>query len=242
MRRRAFLRDAALLLGGLAAGGAACASLPAEAPIAVAQPLPDNESLTYNLLDNKGNKIGTATISIQRNGDALALTQNYTDLQGHTDNGTVTVDAATLRPRSVQHEIQTADLNTTLQETYSSNTVTAVAHDGSTHQHSATITNASYDDLESFFLMRVVDFTTGKQYHFDLVVADAAQATISRAASTIQVQGTTPITLGGRSIRCWQVQLSGAGASNTAWFEDAPGRRLLRYNNSRGTVLELANP
>jgi hypothetical protein len=240
VRRRSFLRGVALLLpGGLIAAGTACAATPRSGPLEIRQPLPDDETLSYSLLDSDNKPIGSATVAVKRTGDALVLTQNYMDLQQHLDAASVTVDAVSMKPRSAMHQIDNPPLHTTLFESYSGTTVTATANDGSEHRHTASITAASYDNLESFFLMRVVNFSAGDEHNLDLVVVDAAKGTISRAAGTIRVQGTTAITVAGKSFKTWQVQLTGAGATNTAWFEDAPGRRMLRYNNSRGTILEL---
>jgi hypothetical protein len=36
--------------------------------------------------------------------------------------------------------------------------------------------------------------------------------------------------------------LTVAGATSTAWYEEGPDRRMLRYANSRQTAIELANP
>ncbi|HEY7295572.1 MAG TPA: hypothetical protein VH916_11045, partial [Dehalococcoidia bacterium] len=66
----------ALLIALFAAG---CASTGRAQPLQIAQPLPDQESLQYNLLDRGGQQIGNATISIQRQGDTLVLGQQYTD-------------------------------------------------------------------------------------------------------------------------------------------------------------------
>lgn len=219
-----------------------CSSAAKTAPLQISQPLPDSETLSYSLLDSQDKPLGTAEVTINRQGGSLVLAQRYTDQQGHTDDGRVTVDAATLRPQSATREIQTADVHATEQTTYQGNTVSTVANDGTEHRHSATITNATYDDQESFFLMRAVNFSAGDVTNIALVVVDTAKGTISRAAASIRVQGKTTISVGGKSFDVWQVQLAGAGTSNTAWFEVAPGRRMLRYSNSRGTVLELMNP
>jgi len=56
------------------------------------------------------------------------------------------------------------------------------------------------------------------------------------------VNGTTNISVGGKSFKAWEVQLTVAGATSTAWYEEGPDRRMLRYANSRQTAIELANP
>src|SRR5579883_295252 len=105
----------------------ACSSVAKTAPLQVAQPLPDNETLTYSLLDSQNRPLGTAEVAISRQGGSLVLGQRYTDQQGHTDDGRVTVDAATLRPQSATRQIQTADVHATEQTTYQGNTVSTVA-------------------------------------------------------------------------------------------------------------------
>jgi hypothetical protein len=223
--------------------GTACASTAQTAPLSIKQPLPNDETLPYTLSDTNGNHLADATISIQQTAAGLVLSQSYVDPQQHKDEGSVTAVPATLLPLSSSHVISTESVHSMLQATYSGKTVTALADDGQQqHRHTALITDATYDDQESFFLMRTVDFVPGNESHIALVVFDVAKATISRASATIRVQGLTTLSLGGRNFKAWEVRLGAAGAVNTAWFEDAPARRMLRYDNSRGTVLELTNP
>ncbi|HZQ37663.1 MAG TPA: hypothetical protein VFD32_17150, partial [Dehalococcoidia bacterium] len=199
---------------------AACASSGEAKPVQIAQPLPDQESLSYDLLDRDGHQLGSAAVSIQRQGTALVLGQRYTDLSGHTDSLSATVDATTLLPQSAQRTINSADVQATLNLQYGNGQVTAnVSYNGKQHHASEKLTsNSSYDDQESFFLMRTVDFVPGNVSHIALVVFDVAKGTISRAAASIRVQGATTLALGGKNFNAWQVQLSGAGSVNTAWF------------------------
>ncbi len=210
-------------------------------PITIRQPLPAKESLSYSLLDSDGAKIGTAIISIQRQGDSLVLGQDYTDLQQHTDSGSVTVNGTTMAPLQAHREIHTATANSVLDVTYSGTTVSTIATGNSVQRHEAKVTTATYDDAEIFFLMRTLEFTQGYTAHFNLVVVDTSRGTISRATASVRVNGTETITVAGKSYKAWQVALSGAGANSTAWYDTAPDRKLLRYNNSRQTSIELAD-
>lgn len=220
---------------------AACGSAAATQVLTIKQRLPDQESLAYNLVDDKGTKIGSATVSIQRDGDSLVLRQNYTDLQQHTDSRSVTVEPATLKPQRSHRELRDANTQATVDVTYAAGTASAVANDGHGHRHQATVTAGSYDDQEVFFLMRTLEFTLGYTAQFgDVVVAN--DGTINRATASVRVNGTTNITVGGKSFKAWEVQLTAAGATSTAWYDTSPGRRLLRYANARRTAIELANP
>lgn len=231
-----------LLVGATALAAIACESTAALVPVQIRQALPEQESLSYNLLDSRGAKIGTAAIMIQRQGDSLALSQSYTDLQQHTDIGLVTVDSATMAPQHAHREIHTAGATNVLDVTYSGGSVNtvAVSGNGKDQSHQATISPATYDDAEVFFLMRTLEFTQGYTARFNLVVVDAGKGTISRAAATARVNGTEAITVNGKSFKAWQVELNGAGATSTAWYDTAPDRKLLRYNNARATSIELA--
>ena len=221
----------------------ACASSDSVAPLTISQPLPDQESLTYTLLDRQNSKIASAQFGIQRQGDALVLTQLYTDLSGHTDNTTVTVDAATLAPRSAQHAIDSATTQTALVVTYIGGKLSAVASaGGKQRRHEAKLLAGSYDDRESPFLLRTLPFSAEFTARFGSVIVDPTTATISRALATARVLGTTTMKLGDKSFKAWEVQLSAAGRTNTAWFDSGPGRRLLRYTFGGETTIELANP
>lgn len=232
---------AALLL--LLCALTACAATDTVAAITISQALPDQEALTYTLLDRHNTKIASAQFAIQRQGDGVVLTQQYTDLSGHTDNTTVTADAATLAPRSAQHTIDTGATQSALVVTYAGGKVSAVATSGGKQRrHEAKLATGSYDDRESPFLLRTLQFSAGYSARFGSVIVDPATATISRALATARVLGTTTVKLGDKSFKAWEVQLSAAGRTNTAWFESDPGRRLLRYTFGGETTIELANP
>ncbi|HEY7296191.1 MAG TPA: hypothetical protein VH916_14190, partial [Dehalococcoidia bacterium] len=100
-------------------------------------------------------------------------------------------------------------------------------------------TNSTYDDQESFFLLRTLPFTPGYTTQFAIVVTDATRGTISRALATAHVVGMTTAKVGDQNPAAWEVQLSAAGATNTAWFDTGPQRTLLRYDNSGQTRIEL---
>ena len=224
-------------------GLTACASSDSVAPLTISQPLPDQESLTYILLDHQNSKIASAQFGIQRQGDALVLTQLYTDLSGHTDNTTVTADAATLAPRSARHTIDTGATQTALVVTYIGGKLSAAASTGGKQRrHEAKLLAGSYDDRESPFLLRTLPFTAEFTARFGSVIVDPTTATISRALATARVLGTTTVKLGDKNFKAWEVQLSAAGRTNTAWFDSGPGRRLLRYTFGGETTIELANP
>jgi hypothetical protein len=232
-----------LLLSGALPLLVACGSSPAPQAVPIAQPLPDSESLDYTLLDTNEQKIGGATLSIQRQGNNLVLRQLYTQQDGSTDNVSVTVDAATLRPQSSMRTITAPSLTTSVAVTYSANSVSAVATSGSQqHKQSQKLSVPAYDDGESFFLMRAVQFTSGYSVHYADVASDAKSAHITRVLAEIKVAGQVQVSVQGKSLPAWEVQFSAAGASATGWFENAPARRLLRYANPATTSIELANP
>lgn len=230
-----------LLVAALLAG---CASSGEAQPVRIAQPLPDQESLSYTLFDRNGHQLGNAVVSIQRQGAALVLGQRYTDLSGHTDTLSATVDAATMLPQSAQRTIASADVQATLNVQYDSGQVAAdVTYNGKPHHAGEKITTTStYDDQESFFLLRTLPFTAGFSTQFVLVVTDAKSGTISRALATAHVVGKTTAKVGDQNPPAWEVQLSAAGATNTAYFDTGPARRLLRYDNAGQTRIELQNP
>jgi hypothetical protein len=219
---------------------AACVSPGAAKPVRIVRPLPAVESNNYDRLDDQNHSAGSAVISIRQDSDALVLGQSYTDPQQHTDDGSVTVDAASMQPRSAYRQIDTGSVRAMLDVKYANGTVSAVANDGQEHRHQAKVTTATYDDQESFFLLRTLDFSPGTTEQFAVSVVDAAKGTISRVLATARVVGTTKINLKGQQYSAWEVQLTGAGATSTAWYDASdPGRRLLRYTSARRTTLEL---
>jgi hypothetical protein len=237
LSRRGFL-----LLSGAIPLLAACSGSSSPQVVPIAQPLPDSESLDYALLDTQDNVIGGATLSITRQGANLLLRQLYTQKDGSTDDHLVTVDAASMRPVSSERKIASADLHTSVRADYTSNSVSAIANDGKEHKQSQKLTVPGYDDGESFFLMRAVKFENSYSVHFADVAVDAKSANISRVLAQIRVAGKAQVKVQGKAFTAWEVLFSGAGRDATAWFEEAPGRRLLRYANPATTSIELANP
>jgi len=236
--RRGFL----LLLGALPVF-AACGGGASPQTVTIAQPLPDAETLNYNLLDTQDKQIGSAQIAIQRQGGTTSLRQLYTRSDGSTDEITVLVDAASLRPQRATRAIASPDLHVMATVTYGNGMVEAVSNDGGKeHRGSAKLTVPAYDDGELIFLMRAIKFEPGYTTHFADVVVDARLATISRVLAELRVAGRTQVRVQGKALPAWEVQFAGAGANATAWYEDAPGRRLLRYANPATTSIELVNP
>lgn len=236
--RRGFL----VLLGALPAL-AACGGGASPQTVPIAQSLPDTENLGYNLLDTQDKQIGNAQITIQRQGSTTNLRQLYTRSDGSTDDITVVADTASLRPQRATRAIASPDLHVAATVTYSNGAVEAVSNDGGKeHRSSVKLTVPAYDDGELIFLMRAIKFESGYSVHFADVVVDTRLATISRVLAELRVAGKTQVRVQGKAFPAWEVQFAGAGANATAWYEDAPGRRLLRYANPATTSIELANP
>jgi len=209
--------------------------------IPIAHALPATQEQTrYRLVDAKGNDLGSATLSIAPEDQNLRLGVAYDFGANRTDTGSALVQRDSMRPVQSERTVVDGSQRYVTHADYSDDSVTVTVNDGqSTRTRKATITEASYDNLESLFLWRTLDFSVGTEVHYVNVVIDPRRGTISRTLATAEVMGQEQVQLPSGSLQAWRIEFRSAGITNTAWYRADEPRTLVRYEITHGPTLVL---
>jgi hypothetical protein len=219
---------------------AACGETVTARVVPVQTPLPDREESVYSVQDRSGKEIGRAVFRIQREGDDLRLTQDYTFGEGEADRSAAVVERDSMRPRASERLVQDKGKEYRTASTYTADTVTVTfAGERGGRTREAAISETAYDNLESLFLWRTLPMDTGEPVSYVNVVVDPKRGTISRALATVAVFGREQVQLPSGAVEAWRVEFSSAGVTNRAWYAADGDRRLLKYEIDRGPTLVL---
>lgn len=231
----------ALLLPALLLLGASCGENVTTQVVPVAQQLPAQREVTrYRMVDSKGADIGSAVLSSVPDGDTLTLGIAYDFGQGRTDNGTVIVRRDSMRPVNAERVVTDGERQYVTRAAYTDRDVTVRLDDPRRpKERRADLSETAYDNLESLFLWRTLDFSTGTQVRYVNVVIDPRGGTISRALGAVEVLGREEVRLSSGPVQAWRVQFRAAGVTNTAWYRADAGHLLVRYEITRGPTLIL---
>ena len=233
MRLALVIVVAALLL-------AACGSTVTTQVVPVQMPLPEREEAVYSVQDKSGREIGRAVLRIQREGDALRLSQDYTFGEGEVDRSTAVVARDSMRPLSSERLVQDEGREYRTASTYTADTVTVTfAGERGERTRAADISETAYDNLESLFLWRTIAMGAGESVSYGNVVVDPKRGTISRALARVEVSGREQVRLPSGTVEAWRVDFSSAGVTNQAWYAVDGDRRLVKYAIARGPTLVL---
>lgn len=209
----------------------ACGSSLTTQVVPIAFKLPSPEQSRYRIQSDAGKDLGEAMLTTRANGDVLQLGIHVQASNGSTNDALVSVDAGTLEPQSVERSDTLAGHRYDLHQVYAKGTLTVTLQDGATtHEHSQKLPESAYDDQESLFLWRSLDFTPGYTVHYISVVVNPQTGEISRPTAQAHVDFRETIRIPAGSFTAWKVEFSAAGFVNTAWYEDGPQRRLLEYS------------
>jgi hypothetical protein len=243
-------RLALRLLGPLlAAGFAACAggggSSDTVDPVAQI-PFAAGEELTYRLLDADGEPIGHGVLSVEAiegDGGTLRLVQRYTGVEpedgGPTpaDTSTVTVDATTLRPRSMERVIEGPDGVRRYAGAYSIEgeearlVATASDEDGDEDAHELELRDHAFENESSLWLWRTLAFAEEYEARYTSVnVVEASQQT-----AELRMTGQQTITVPAGTFDTWRLQIRNGRATRVAWINVEPPHEIVQWDN--GTLL-----
>jgi hypothetical protein len=249
----------ALLFGLCCLPFAACAQLDETETQDIVTNIPwgSEESLTYTLKeDNK--VIGRTTLSIDRDGDRLLLTQRSSDDDGNIDESVVTVDAETLKPIRASKSITDEDQRNAAESCYESEggeqcpdeKLDAAECDSGIivgiEEHvfdpidEATpdvprraplcVPEHSYDNDSSLFIWRTIPFEEGYLANYTTIITGARRKQTVRIEVLDRVTE-TPI----GDYDAWLVDIAADGKTQRAWFSAEDDHRLLAYQNGSFT-------
>jgi hypothetical protein len=233
-------RFAALAASVLVCFVAACGGSVTTQVFPVQNVLPEREEAVYRVQDSSGKVLGQAVITIAPGSGGLDLTQAYDFGEGKLDRSRVTVDRASMRPRSSERQVDDAGKQYRTAATYT-DTEVSVTFTGEQGERTRTadISETAYDNLESLFLWRTMPMGAGERVSFVNVVVDPKRGTISRALSALEVSGRELVQLAEGPVEAWRVDFTSAGVTNRAWYAVSEDRRLVKYDIARGPTLLL---
>ncbi|MER3420240.1 MAG: hypothetical protein C4290_06830, partial [Chloroflexota bacterium] len=196
---------------------AACGQTVTTEVLTVVRPLSEPEELRYQVLNDKGEQIGTALLTVMPEGEVLRLGLTYDFGPERKDTATVVVRRESMKPvRSERVVVDGARRYVTRAE-YGPDAVVVMLDDGGRGRRSeAAIGASAYDNLASLFLWRTLEQGVGASVRFGNVIVDPRRGTISRAVATVETIGRGNVDLPGGAEQAWRVEFRAAGVTNTA--------------------------
>jgi hypothetical protein len=212
---------------------AACGGKSAPPPSDVVSSIPwkGDEKLTYNVIDKKGERLGTQTLTVDVEGAKTTLTQAFSS-DSNQDTSAVVVDSKTLKPISATREIVTPKDTENIEVTYTDQG--ALIKQGE-RQSGLSVPEHAYDNDTSLFLWRTIDFHEGYRQSYVTIITNRR----SRQTVTLEVTGKETVKVPAGEFLAWRVEVKAANAKQIAWFADTALHPLVRYDNDRGLYFEL---
>jgi hypothetical protein len=192
-------------------------------------PWPDRETARYRMVDDDGNDVGTATLSIEREGGAYVLRSSF-DSGKATDESEVRVDAATLKPLRVSRSIVSQDETTEFTAVYRpEDDIVELTEktDGNERTNPLRLPDHYYDNETSLFLWRTIDLRDGYEGAYNAVLSTQRRTVLV----TLRVSRPEQVETPAGTFDAWRVEVQGGGVTLFAWYADTPERPLVRYEN-----------
>lgn len=196
----------------------------------------DGERYAYRLIDRDGLLAGTGTFTSTRDGETWVLTQTYRDPGGAVvDESTIVVDAATLRPRSMERAIPRAEGAESVTAIYEPNadggSTVLASHlrDGETRERTIDVNAHDYEDQSSLWLWRTLALGEGLNVRYTTVdPREGGRVT----ANVMQVDQQT-LEAAGLTYETWVLQIRTGRETVNVWVHvDAP-YEVIRFDNGR---------
>lgn len=190
---------------------------------------PDRETARYRMVDDNGNDVGDATLSIEREGEAFVFHSSF-DSSRTTDDSEVRVDAKTLKPLRVSRTIVSEDEVTEFTAVYRPDediVELTERTNGNQRTNPLRLPDHYYDNETSLFLWRAIELRDGYEGAYNAVLSTQRRT----VPVTLRVTGPEQVETPAGSFDAWRVEAKGGGATVFAWYADSPTRPLVRYEN-----------
>jgi hypothetical protein len=214
----------------------ACSSGEAGPPtsdVAGTPPWPDTERSEYVLVDDDGNQVATAVLSISVDGAETVLEQAF-DSDAAIDTIRVTVDSETLKPIASTREIIEADGDDErIEVEYTEDG--ALIRQGDERQSGLSVPEHSYDNDTSLFLWRTLPFEEAYEASYNTIITNHR----TRQKVNLRVEGLESVTVPAGTFEAWKLIITTSNARQIAWYANTPERQLVRYDNDRDLIFEL---
>jgi hypothetical protein len=205
-------------------GGGSASSSQVEDPVVATVPFSAGERLTYELRDDTG-VVGRGTLTATRDGDQLLLAQEYLEAaapegeQATSDHSTVTVNATTLAPRSVDRVIQGRDDSDRYIGQYAADGSAVVLTQNDSKERTLELPANAYENESSLWLWRTLPFAEDYKSRYVSV------NTVERKRQTVELEvtGQQKITVPAGTFDTWRLQVRNGRATRVAWINiEAP--------------------
>ena len=215
----------------------ACSSGDAGPPtsdVAGTPPWMDGEHLSYDLVNDDGEVLGEAVLSVEVDGDRAMLWQEFESETGAEDTTIVTVDSATLKPIASERDIQEPDGDEErIEVEYTEDG--ALIRQGDDRQSGLSVPEHSYDNDTSLFLWRTLPFEEGYEGSYNTIITNHR----TRQKVNLRVERLESVTVPAGTFEAWRLVITTSNARQIAWFANTPQRQLVRYDNDRDVIFEL---
>lgn len=197
------------------------------------------EMLTYRVLDNDDDEVGSLEMSVEAVGDTFAMRQRFDFPEdGFANESEVVVDAETLFPLTVAYEIDGPEGLISCEGEYEGGMVTVlnVRVDGE-KEEDLDVPALRYDSWSDLFIWRTIPFAQGYDVEYADVVACQAPAPPQLLGVKLEVTGGEMVEVPAGTFDTWKVEID-AGRDQEAWFTTDDEHVLVKYDNGE-QVFEL---
>ncbi len=208
---------------------------PPTSDVAGTPPWTDGERYTYALVNEDGDELGQAVLSVEIDGDRTTLTQVFAS-EDAEDTTTVTVDSMTLKPVASVRDILEPDGDEEhIEVEYTEDG--ARIRQGDDKQSGLSVPEHSYDNDTSLFLWRMLPFAEGYEGSYNTLITNHR----TRQKVNLRVEGLESVTVPAGTFEAWRLVITTSNARQVAWYANTPERQLVRYDNDRDVIFELTD-
>jgi hypothetical protein len=219
-----------LLLAACSSGS----SGPPASDVAGTPPWRNQEVSEYILIDDDGDRLAAGSLEIEVRGPETTLSQRFVS-ETTADSIDVVVDSRTLKPLSSKRTIENEnpDDEDLIEVTYTEAGASVKVGD---RQTGLSVPEHAYDNDTSLFLWRTLPFAEGYEASYITIITNRR----SRQEVYLRVAGKETVTVPAGTFECWRLEIATENAKQVAWYADTPARELVRYDNDRNLIFELA--
>lgn len=231
----------ALMFVSCGGGGSSAAEGDSNA-IVGAIPFADGEEFTYELRGDRG-VLGYGVLSVMSEGGNFILEQQYDEAappegeQPTSDRSTVTVDASTLRPQSVERVMQSRDDIDEYRGQYApdGSSVTTTTGEPDSKERTIELPEHAYENESSLWLWRTLPLAE------DYTSRYVSVNTIERTRQTVELEvtGQQRMTVPAGTFDTWRLQVRNGRATRVVWINIEAPHQVVQWDNG-DTVLFLA--
>lgn len=202
----------------------------------------DGERLTYELVNVQGDPLGTGTLTTRLEGTRFVLEQHYesdptTDAEPSTDDVTIAVDAATLRPfGGLRNVVRVLNDGSRKNEVYEwvydvDGDVTGIGYsstiDGDSSGGELELREHHYDNESSLWLWRTLAFSDEFEANYVSVnPLEGKQQTVK-----IQTPSTETIDVPAGSFEVWRLIVRNGRSLRSAWINVEAPHEVVQWDN-----------